>query len=145
MSLYAYRFACRVHEAPSYPNLYAKIPTESRGAESVEYFYLAGNHDIGYGFDMSKQLVERFERAIGSPLNYEFQAVGHRFIAINAQAVDATNDRDLHEQVWGFIRNRSRLSDTRISDDPIILLTHIPLHKPHGLCNDGPEASYYHE
>jgi hypothetical protein len=86
---------------------------------------------------MSKRLIDRFERATGAgPVNFQFHASGHRFIGINAQAIDETSDPQIHLDAWQFIQS--------VGDSPFngsnILLTHIPLHKPHGVCHDGPEA-----
>ena len=102
----------------------------------TKYIYMCGNHDIGYGCDMTADRVERFERAFGS-LSGQFQ-VGqfHRFAYFNAQNLDGGSDLRLFNQTREFI---DELARSTADAKNLILFSHIPFYKPRGVCVDGPD------
>lgn len=106
--------------------------------KNIGFHYLAGNHDIGYGSDMTRWNVDRFEREFG-PINFSFKAAGHLFVGINSMGVDKCTDESLHQQVWMHVLNQSRVAAEE--NLKVILLTHIPFHKPAGVCADAPGYS----
>ena len=96
---------------------------------------LAGNHDIGYGATMKPFHVKRFEAAFG-PLNSVYEITGHRVVKVNSMNLDTSGDKEMSAQTWGFVKEMARLQ--KEEPLPLILLTHIPLHKPAGNCVDAP-------
>jgi hypothetical protein len=52
---------------------------------------VVGNHDIGYGSDMTMRLVLRWEREFGDTNAY-YDIAGHTVAVINSMALDATRD-----------------------------------------------------
>ncbi|CAH1757075.1 14625_t:CDS:2 [Entrophospora sp. SA101] len=53
---------------------------------------------------------------------------------------DMNKHRELHYETWSFLRKLSDEEDYR--NTPLILLTHIPIHKEEGICVDGPMIVY---
>ncbi|PVV01801.1 hypothetical protein BB560_003769, partial [Smittium megazygosporum] len=121
-----------------------------------EYFNISGNHDIGYGYKINKNLTDRWEESFGA-LNYDFfinknglksnqaiSAFDHHLVFLNSNNLDASKDKILRKGTWDFLQKV--VADNRLSHlndiNPLILFTHIPLHKPHGLCTDGPKIKY---
>ena len=96
---------------------------------------LAGNHDIGYGATMMQHHVNRFEAAFG-PLNSVYEIEGHRVVKVNSMNLDGSSDQELRDKTWKFVREMAKLQQSEPL--PLILLTHIPLHKPAGNCVDEP-------
>ncbi|KAL7750414.1 hypothetical protein RI367_004188 [Sorochytrium milnesiophthora] len=100
---------------------------------------LSGNHDIGYGSEMTRAMVSRFERTFGK-VNYEWSELDGRlrWAVINADNVDTSNDKGLHDETWTFLRSLEPKSSADRSRSTLMLLSHIPLHKPAGVCTDAP-------
>lgn len=115
---------------------------------------IAGNHDIGYAGDLTKERMTRFERSFGAA-NWEivFQVPGQdedsaylRLIILNSMILDTPAlDEDLQRQTYEF------LNDVITRSEPVenrsvgtVLLTHIPLHKKEGICVDAPYFSFGH-
>ncbi|CAG8604947.1 1083_t:CDS:2, partial [Gigaspora rosea] len=111
---------------------YKWIFGDPRGEYTHEFINLTGNHDIGYGSDMSRRRVDRWEREFGKtnfggwiPSNSSstseglIKAMSHRFAVINSMNIDA-EEREQN----GY-------------ETPLILLSHIPIYKKEGLCIDG--------
>ncbi|CAG8761670.1 11844_t:CDS:2, partial [Gigaspora margarita] len=107
---------------------YKWIFGDPRGEYTHEFINLTGNHDIGYGSDMSRRRVDRWEREFGKtnfggwiPSNSSSTSEGlisHRFAVINSMNIDEREQN-------GY-------------EIPLILLSHIPIYKNEGLCIDGP-------
>ncbi|KAL9102464.1 MAG: hypothetical protein Q9163_002394 [Psora crenata] len=120
---------------------------------------VAGNHDIGYAGDMSKENVERFERVFGK-VNWEARftlpAGGAsdgseverpelRLLVLNSLNMDApVLYHDAQVDTYKFINDVIAVSRP-VGDftSATILLTHLPLHKELGVCVDGPMINYY--
>lgn len=120
---------------------------------------VAGNHDIGYAGDISAKRISRFERVFGPPnwdLRFEYpkqSSPGNtsakptlHLIVLNSLNLDMpalsselqTKDYDYLNQV---ISSRSRPVEDRASFT--LLLTHLPLYKPEGVCVDPPHFQFY--
>ena len=116
---------------------------------------IAGNHDIGYGGDIDRERMDRFERAFGKA-NYDIRFTlpstssesdppELRLIVLNSLNLDApVQDVELQGTTYNFINEA--ISSSRPVEDTTsatILLTHLPLHKEAGVCVDGPMTNYY--
>ncbi len=121
---------------------------------------LAGNHDIGYAGDATKQRVRRFEKAFGK-VNYEMtfslplDPVLHNhtekevptlcIIVLNNMNLDGpVISEHLQTQTYNFI-NSIINSSPPVGTKGVytLLLTHIPLHKREGICTDAPLFRYH--
>lgn len=111
---------------------------------------VAGNHDIGYAGDITRERVARFEEAYGS-LNWEVRfslnASDHspdlRLVILNSMNLDAPAfDDDLRAESLAFLHRQLR-QDNLSSKTATLLLTHIPLYKESGICIDGPFVDYF--
>lgn len=116
---------------------------------------LPGNHDIGYGGDITKQRVERYESAFG-PVNYELEFYAPvnvslynrsldeipklRVVVLNNMNLDApVLDTSLQSETYTYINSVIAASPpVGTTSTFTLLLTHIPLHKKAGVCVDGP-------
>ena len=133
---------------------------------------VAGNHDVGYAGDLSEARIERFERAFGR-VNWEltfrlpnatldptntlagqkvpdfYDGPGPqpelRLVVLNSMNLDEpAQSPALREQSLKFMQETLCNPDRRHSEhSATVLLTHIPLHKPTGICVDGPFFSYF--
>ncbi|KAK6331225.1 hypothetical protein TWF696_003284 [Orbilia brochopaga] len=126
---------------------------------------VAGNHDIGYSGDIRPDLIQRFERTYG-PVNYAFTipfpavtvAAGDgsganttvtptlRIVNLNSLNIDSpARDYEIQMQTYDFMN--SLFGENKVWDGSVatILLTHVPLYKPAGVCVDGPMTEYYEE
>lgn len=120
---------------------------------------IAGNHDIGYAGDVSTARLERFERVFGRP-NWDIrfqhpprhgdggddiQPTIH-IVTLNDLILDGPAlDDDILTSSYNFINDvilhRSHPVEDRTSFT--LLLTHVPLYKPEGVCVDGPHFAYW--
>ncbi|RMD42070.1 hypothetical protein DV735_g3040, partial [Chaetothyriales sp. CBS 134920] len=87
---------------------------------------VAGNHDIGYAGDVSRARLDRFERFFG-PANWDV-----RFDYPSAAAAAQTT----YDYINSILAQRTRPVDDASAFT--LLLTHLPLHKPAGVCVDAP-------
>lgn len=126
---------------------------------------VAGNHDIGYAGDIDDQRIDRFEKAFG-PVNWEVsfqlpdasgvvpqsgfmqafkQPPELRLVMLNSMNLDTpAYNNELHEQTLDFLSS-SLISPVKPprDEDATVLLTHIPLHRPEGVCVDSPFFDYF--
>lgn len=119
---------------------------------------IAGNHDIGYAGDISEARVARFERTFGRAnwdVRFEYpkaETTLHEvppsihLIILNSLNLDTPAlSPDLQHASYEFINTvigaHSRPVEDRSSFT--LLLTHLPLHKPDGVCVDGPYFDFY--
>ena len=122
---------------------------------------VAGNYDIGYAGDMTKERIVRFQQAFGEP-NYmwEFHSLEppQNFTYPSSsgdQETDTTfpvlrviilNSLTLDTPLWDSsltgasldMINRFRGTKLNSPHQSTLLLTHLPLYKPAGVCTDGP-------
>lgn len=124
---------------------------------------IAGNHDVGYAGDMTKERVERFEEVFGKA-NWEVkfrdmssskttrtnsesdQGVPElRIIVLNSLNLDTPAlEEDLQQRTYSFM-NDVIMSSRPVEDRKVatVLLTHLPLHKGDGICVDGPFFDFH--
>ncbi|KAJ2373138.1 hypothetical protein IW150_003770 [Coemansia sp. RSA 2607] len=113
------------------------------------YYFLAGNHDIGYGEETKKYHITRYLNNFGQ-LNhkwyFDFERVSnvhtdmpgiHKVAILNAMNLDATRNDEYRRQVWGFVRDLAT-ERAKHPEIPFILFLHIPLNKPAGVCEPSP-------
>jgi len=131
---------------------------------------VAGNHDIGYAGDINDERASRFETAFGK-LNYElrfelplletavavFDDAKHpnphsdrlmpevRIVVLNDMNIDTPAlSAKLQDDTYTFI---NKVISTSASVDfkghYTVVLTHIPLYKPEGVCVDDPYFDFH--
>lgn len=85
---------------------------------------ITGNHDLGYGYEISRWHLDRFEKEFGAsnfdfriPLNEDLDSDGvsdSAFVTIiNNLVLDATKEKELHDEVWTYVRS---LTPTRLGN-----------------------------
>ncbi len=125
---------------------------------------VAGNHDVGYAGDLSKERLVRFERVFGKA-NWEVrfrvpaESTGDngesgderdespelRIIVLNSLNLDTPAlDSAIQTETYEFL-NEVITASRPVEDKSVatILLTHLPLHKEVGICVDGPFFDYH--
>ncbi|CEJ94293.1 hypothetical protein VHEMI09834 [[Torrubiella] hemipterigena] len=131
---------------------------------------VAGNHDIGYAGDLTVERMERFERIFGKA-NYELRfelpvedemsksTIYHnetnpysrrlqpelRILVLNDMNLDTpAKSIPLQDQTYDFI-NKAIGTGEDVNDLGrfTLLLTHIPLYKPEGVCVDAPFFDFH--
>ncbi|KAI5269840.1 hypothetical protein E4T47_06686 [Aureobasidium subglaciale] len=114
---------------------------------------VAGNHDIGYAGDLDHHRIDRFERAFGR-VNWRIripfedalsnQTTELHLVNLNSMNLDNPAwNQHLHNATHQFLDQVVNDTHTRNPLDAVILLTHVPLYKPAGLCVDPPFFSYF--
>lgn len=143
---------------------------ESDGIWSKRIINVAGNHDIGYAGDINANLTERFEKAFGK-VNYELRfelplpnGTGLktlydpdtnpeatklipelRLVVLNDMNLDTPAlSAQLQDDTYTFINNViNTASAVEFQGHYTIVLTHIPLAKPAGVCVDPPFFDFH--
>lgn len=141
--------------------------TEVLGADELwsrRVINIAGNHDIGYAGDIDRDLLNRFEREFG-PVNWDinFQLPRSnddgsvpnafsfgappslRLVVLNNMNLDGPAKDDAAQlETYQYMNDliSKRLHPVEDRTSAVVLLTHIPLYKPDGVCVDGPYFSY---
>lgn len=112
---------------------------------------LPGNHDIGYPGDVSRDRLDRFERMFG-PVNYKLDfpapspsdgggggAHPLQIVVLNSMTLDEPiSDAALRDASYSLLSRASTAARTTT-----LLLTHLPLHRPAGVCVDPPLFTYF--
>ncbi|KAK9470009.1 putative conserved phosphoesterase domain-containing protein [Dipodascopsis tothii] len=114
-----------------------------RAAElGFEPVNVSGNHDVGYAWDMTAGRVDRWQREFGE-LNFARDYDGWRLVVVGAMALDgpAEHTAAYHTAARAFVQAQI----DRDYDGTTVLVTHVPLYKPAGLCVDPPLFSFYDE
>lgn len=128
---------------------------------SRQLINIVGNHDVGYSGDMNLARVARFEERFG-PVNGMFslampclagQACQEqernilRIVVLNSMNLDGpVEDSDLAAETRVFMDTvAAKLGERDAARQGVVLLTHIPLYKPEGICTDGPFFDYFAE
>eukprot|EP00834_Sanchytrium_tribonematis_P003523 NODE_138_length_16264_cov_1.140860.p7 type:complete len:358 gc:universal NODE_138_length_16264_cov_1.140860:3545-2472(-) len=94
------------------------------------YYNLSGNHDIGYGSDMSLWMVERYEKYFGKT-NFITKNEQFELIFLNSMSLDGSRDKVFNKMAWDFVSTLGPANKTRL------LFIHIPLHPSEVLeCED---------
>jgi len=131
---------------------------------------IVGNHDIGYAAQADESHIARFEAGFGD-VNTKFQVGRHLFVVLNSINLDPSKSRVrpdagrppgnqalladaesgdqgarlelqyLYDLTWKHVEEMAKL---REETEPltVVLLTHIPLYKPEGLCADPPTLEF---
>lgn len=108
------------------------VDTVAQHAPGALLLNLSGNHDIGYGLDLSESTVDRFVEHFG-PLNSVHVVADHVFAVVNAIALDGcAAGLPYYDDAWAHVADVER----RVAESglPLVLLVHIPLFKPTGSC-----------
>jgi len=145
---------------------------EALGAWSRRLINIAGNHDIGYAGDLTEERIERFERVFGKA-NYELRFelpvqdavlnttlfdeetnVGSdrlppeiRVVVLNDMNLDTPAiSGPLQDATYAFLNKViSTASAVEFEGHFTIVLTHVPLYKPGGICVDAPFFDFFSE
>ncbi|KAJ1850539.1 hypothetical protein LPJ57_008092 [Coemansia sp. RSA 486] len=115
------------------------------------YFYLAGNHDIGYGGETRPYHISRYLRNFGllnqdwiidldAGKNSDRQGL-HRVATLNAMNLDATRIDEYRRETWKYVRHLAA-ERAETPEIPLLLFLHIPLTKPAGVCEPRPTTSF---
>jgi len=124
---------------------------------------VAGNHDVGYAGDMTKERIDRFQHVFGkanweitfraetpdnstnSNIHTDPNVPELRLVVLNSLNLDVPAlDPSLQRQTYDFLNEvitTSRPVTNRKT--ATILLTHLPLHKVAGTCADGPLIAFH--
>ncbi len=93
---------------------------------TVPIVNISGNHDIGYSSEQGAERNARWERDMG-PLNGELAlSDAVKLVWMNSMVLDGAFERAWSEQAWAHVERPRR--------EAVLLVTHIPLHKPAGSC-----------
>jgi hypothetical protein len=129
---------------------------------------VAGNHDIGYAGDINDERTDRFEAAFGK-VNYELRfelPLTNTSLAETTFEADGSSDRlvpELRIVVLNDMNLDTPAVSTKLQDDTYsfinkvintaaavefkghftVILTHIPLYKPEGVCVDDPFFDFH--
>lgn len=133
---------------------------------------VAGNHDIGYAGDINEERAERFERAFGK-VNYELRfelpldnssLAGSlfndyekpnpdsdrlipelRIVVLNDMNLDTpAASTKLQDDTYSFINTViNTAAAVEFKGQFTLVLTHIPLYKPEGVCVDDPFFDFH--
>lgn len=102
------------------------------GAHHLPVYNLSGNHDIGYGAELSRSAVRRWEQSMG-PINGAVRLDDHHMLVWTCGvAMDGAIDEDIAKETWEHIDKWSVKQGTR--RDKVVYATHVPLYKPAGSC-----------
>lgn len=58
----------------------------------IKLINITGNHDIGYGNEVSEYFLRRFEKSFG-PVNSKYYLADHIFGIINSMNIDSSRDK----------------------------------------------------
>ncbi|KAL8399568.1 hypothetical protein RB594_000094 [Gaeumannomyces avenae] len=145
------------------------LRNESEAAWTRRIINVAGNHDIGYAGDINQDRIARFERRFGKA-NYELRfeaamsegaaatiydaeanpssdrlAPELRIVVLNSMNLDTpANSSELQDSTYTFINSViNTASAVEYLGHFTVVLTHVPLHKPEGVCVDSPLFEFH--
>ncbi|KAI1205660.1 uncharacterized protein F4807DRAFT_442617 [Annulohypoxylon truncatum] len=146
------------------------VEDENAAAWRRRIINVAGNHDIGYAGDLTVERLERFERVFGKaayelrfelpitdPTNnatiYDAEknpgsdrlAPELRIVNVNNMNLDTpAADQNLQDKTYTFVNDViNTASAVEFTGHFTVVLTHIPLYKPEGICVDAPFFSFH--
>lgn len=92
----------------------------------VPFYNVVGNHDVGYGSDITEAQLTRFELAFGK-INDILIIEDHIIGIVNSMNLDPSSFEEASTKAW---ENLEQIRDlTRNTSLPVLLMKHIPLHK----------------
>eukprot|EP01061_Rhynchopus_euleeides_P023604 TRINITY_DN38356_c0_g1_i1.p1 TRINITY_DN38356_c0_g1~~TRINITY_DN38356_c0_g1_i1.p1 ORF type:complete len:420 (+),score=143.89 TRINITY_DN38356_c0_g1_i1:141-1262(+) len=109
------------------------------------FYFLAGNHDVGYASELPQGVVARFERTFNKRHWVREVALGAGHPGLLLVACDGMElDGVLRSQrSWEFLKRAAALRSEAYAGHTVVLLTHIPLWKAAGSCpGDSPAVEY---
>ncbi|KAI1643357.1 hypothetical protein F4815DRAFT_432912 [Daldinia loculata] len=131
---------------------------------------VAGNHDVGYAGDLTVERLERFERAFGKAayeLRFELPITNPaanatiydeetnpdsdrlapelRILNVNNMNLDTpAADQSLQDKTYAFVNDIiNTATAVEYQGQFTLVLTHIPLYKPDGVCVDAPFFDFH--
>ncbi|KAH9894701.1 hypothetical protein F4778DRAFT_747931 [Xylariomycetidae sp. FL2044] len=131
---------------------------------------VAGNHDVGYAGDLTVERLERFERVFGKAayeLRFELPITNLesngtvfnldknpdsdrlppelRIVNVNNMNLDTpATDQGLQDNTYAFVNDViNTASSVEYKGHFTLVLTHIPLYKPEGVCVDAPYFTFH--
>jgi hypothetical protein len=128
-----------------------------KSSQTPALLNVAGNHDIGYAGDINEHRIHRFEQAFGL-VNWRIRIPFTNYldstntsttpllhlVNLNSMNLDTPAwDEELHHATHKYLDSLIDDTCTRHPHDAVILLTHVPLYKPSGICVDPPFFSYF--
>lgn len=138
------------------------IPIDDQGRDwTRQIINIVGNHDIGYAGDITPERIERFEREFGKvnwdvhfsypvdklPQNYSGETPSVHMIVLNSMILDTPAlHESIQSQTYDYLNGliSSRLDSVEQRNATFsLLLTHVPLHKPQGVCVDAPLFEFW--
>ncbi|KAI1334588.1 hypothetical protein F5Y15DRAFT_285363 [Xylariaceae sp. FL0016] len=146
------------------------VEDENAAAWRRRIINVAGNHDIGYAGDLTKGRLERFERVFGKAayeLRFELPITDPiandtifdphsnptsdrlvpelRILNVNNMNLDTPAvDQSLQDKTYAFMNDViNTASSVEYKGHFTLVLTHIPLYKPEGVCVDAPFFTFH--
>jgi hypothetical protein len=102
---------------------------------NISVVTISGNHDIGYGNEADAWSIGRFEDEFGRS-ERTVPIAGHDLVLVSSCVLDGA--RSAHHRRAAWAHARSAGAAARAAARPVLLATHIPLHKETGRCVDPP-------
>ncbi|KAG2185780.1 hypothetical protein INT43_002217 [Umbelopsis isabellina] len=93
----------------------------SQRSSNTKHYYMAGNHDLGFGDGIKPSVVERFENEFGET-SYELSLDSHSIVVVDSVSMSSTSAQINH-------KSRDFVRQLRPSDKPRILFSHVPLYR----------------
>ncbi|KAI0377538.1 hypothetical protein F5Y04DRAFT_176125 [Hypomontagnella monticulosa] len=146
------------------------VEDENAAAWRRRVINVAGNHDIGYAGDLTLERLERFERVFGKAayeLRFELPITDPlanatiydpernpesnrlipelRIVNVNNMNLDTpAADQSLQDKTYAFVNDViNTASAVEYAGHFTVVLTHIPLYKPEGVCVDSPFFDFH--
>ncbi|KAI2469590.1 hypothetical protein F4781DRAFT_215380 [Annulohypoxylon bovei var. microspora] len=146
------------------------VEDENAAAWRRRVINVAGNHDVGYAGDLTFERLERFERVFGKAsyeLRFELPIADPatnatiydaeknpdsdrlppelRIVNVNNMNLDTPAvDQSLQDKTYTFVNDViNTASAVEFAGHFTVVLTHIPLYKPEGICVDAPFFNFH--
>eukprot|EP00026_Physarum_polycephalum_P004367 Phypoly_transcript_04385.p1 GENE.Phypoly_transcript_04385~~Phypoly_transcript_04385.p1 ORF type:complete len:374 (-),score=37.57 Phypoly_transcript_04385:2-1123(-) len=92
----------------------------------VPFYNIVGNHDIGYGGDITHHKIARFEAAFGK-VNDILIIENHLIGIVNSMNLDHSRYEEAMDEAWDNLENLREIAQN--TSLPVIIMKHIPLLK----------------
>ncbi|RUS22437.1 Metallo-dependent phosphatase-like protein [Endogone sp. FLAS-F59071] len=92
--------------------------------ETTSIYYMAGNHDIGFGEGVRGGVLERFKQYFNTRTSYEVSLGNHSFVILDTVSLSSHS-----QEVFAPVAEFLALVPLPAPGQPRILLTHVPLHR----------------